>query len=55
MKAINEGSPWGNFSTLIITIIHQEFQVPKMEVLYWTLSGYFGVGFPLRKPYIQLI
>ena len=21
-------------------MVHQEFQVPKMEVLYWTLQGY---------------
>ena len=33
---------------------HQEFQVPKMEVLK-LIRLILGVGFPLHKPYIQLI
>ena len=38
--------------------IHQEFQVPKNGgiVSYPKISlAYMGVGFPLRKPYVQLI
>ena len=36
------------------TLNHQEFQVPKMEVLY-LIRLFWGVGIPLHKPYIQLI
>ncbi len=34
-------------------LTHQEFQAPKMEVL--NLIKAILVGFPLEKPYIQLI
>ena len=40
MKAINEASPWDDVNiasyciTLIVTIIHQKFQVLEMEVQY---------------------
>ena len=33
---------------------HLKFQVPKMEVLN-LIRLFWGVGFPLHKPYIQLI
>ena len=33
---------------------HQKFQVPKMEELN-LIRLFWGVGFPLHKPYIQLI
>ena len=36
-------------------MVHQEFQVPKMEVLNLKSKAILGVGFPLHKPYIQLI
>ena len=33
---------------------HQPVQVPKMEVLN-LIRLFWGMGFPLHKPYIQLI
>ena len=34
---------------------HQEFQVPKMEGFLNLIRPFLGMGFPLHKPYIQLI
>ena len=34
--------------------IHQPVQVPKMEILN-LIRLFWGIGFPLHKPYIQLI
>ena len=31
-------------------LVHQEFQVPKMEVLN-LIRLFLGLGFPLHKPY----
>ena len=42
-------------SNLRETIAHQEFQVPKMEGCRNLIRLLWGVGFPLHKPYIQLI
>ena len=42
-------------SIVMIPLTHrQELQVPKMEVLI-LIRLFWGVGFPLHKPYIQLI
>ena len=40
-------------TTVLSFPYRQHVQVPKMEVL--NLKVIFGVGFPLHKPYIQLI
>ena len=43
-----------HMSWLAAIFHHQKFQVPKVEES-WTLQGCFWVGFPLHKPYIQLV
>ncbi len=37
------------------TLIHQTFQVPKMEESWALFSAILGAAFPLHKPYILLI